>query len=129
MGSYKIIIKGLGCHHNKGNMADADKMAFQFAHDLKMAGHEISEAIFTYNYSEDNLLKIGGCVKSTDQELIGKGKSIALTMEQIASIENNDETFEKTGQSSWTNENFKKLIDTAKVLYAELGVLKNKMTK
>lgn len=125
MGFYKITIKGLGCHHNKDNKADADKLAFQFAHDLKRAGHEISEALFTYNYSEDDLLKIGGVLSSTNRELLGKGKPTALTLEQITSIEN-DESFEKTGCSSWTNENFRKLIDTAKVLHSELILLKNK---
>ena len=124
MGYYTITIKVLGCHHNKDNKADADKMAFKFTPNLKMAGHEISEALFTYNYSEDDLLKIGGAL-STDHELIGKGKPTALTLKEITSIEHN-KSFENKEGDSWTNGNFRKLIDTAKVLYAELEAFKSK---
>lgn len=125
MGYYTITIKGLGCHHNEDNKVDADKMTFQFAHDLKNAGHEISEALFTYNYSEDDLLKIGGVLNLRNHDLLGKGKPTALTLKEITSIEHN-KSFVNGEGDSWTNGNFKKLIDTAKVLHSELILLKNK---
>lgn len=117
MGHYKITIKGLGSHHNKDNKADADKMAFQFVHELKAAGHNLSEASFLFDYKEDDLLKIGGVI--SQHERLEGGEPTALTLKEVREIEA-DEAFEKTVQSSWTNGNFRKLIDTVKVLYAEI---------
>ncbi len=119
MGHFTITIKGLGAHHNKDNKADADKMAFTFVHNLKHAGHTLSEASFLSNYQEDNLLQIGGLLDyRNEQPIMSGGKPTALTLKQVREIES-DESFEKSGESSWTNENFRKLLDTVKVLYAE----------
>ncbi len=123
MGNYTITIKGLGAHHNKDNKADADKMAFQFIHELREAGHSLSEASFLYSYKEDNLLKIGGVFTVNDAPKHG-GTPIALTMEQIREIEQ-DKQFNDTGQSAWNNGNFRKLLETAKVLHSELEKAKS----
>lgn len=126
MGYYKITIKGLGSHHNKDNKADADKMAFTFVHDLKMAGHNISHATFQKisPMDEDDLLKIGGYIdRRNEMTMFDGGESTALTMEQVREIEQ-DKYFAKDHISTWNNTNFRKLLDTVKVLYAEIDKLK-----
>jgi len=126
MGHYKITIKGLGSHHNEKNKADADKMAFKFVHDLQHAGHNISEATFEKisPMDADNLLKIGGYIdRRNEMPLSDGGEPTALTMEQVREIEE-DKSFEKEGVSTWNNGNFRKLLDTVKVLYGEIDKLK-----
>lgn len=128
MGHYKITIKGLGSHHNKDNKADADKMAFKFVHELKFAGHNLSEATFEKisPIDSDNLLKIGGSLDYRNEvPMHSGGEPTALTLKQIREFEE-DKSFEADGVSAWNNENFRKLLGTVKVLYAELESLKNK---
>lgn len=126
MGHYKITIKGLGSHHNEGNKADADKMAFKFVHDLQHAGHNISEATFEKisPIDSDNLLKIGGSLDYRNEVPMNSGgEATALTMKDIRDIED-DKSFEKDHVSTWNNGNFRKLLDTVKVLYGEIDKLK-----
>jgi len=120
MGHYKITIKGLGSHHNEKNKADADKMAYKFVHDLKDAGHNISEATFEKisPMDADNLLKNGGYIDRRNEMPLSGGEPTALTMEQVREIEE-DKSFDKEGVSTWNNENFRKLLDTVKVLYGD----------
>lgn len=126
MGHYKITIKGLGSHHNKDNKADADKMAFKFVHDLQHAGHNISEATFEKisPIDSDNLLKIGGSLDYRNEiPMNSGGEAKALTMEQIREIEE-DKSFDEDGVSTWNNGNFRKLLNTVKVLHGEIAKLK-----
>ncbi len=53
MGDWNINIQGVGCHHNKDNPTDAEKMAQQFVEALKNAGHSVSHATFTYGAKQD----------------------------------------------------------------------------
>lgn len=46
MGNYKIIIEGVGSHHNSNDPADADVMAVDFVKALQGKGHSISKADF-----------------------------------------------------------------------------------
>lgn len=126
MGYYKITIKGLGAHHNKDteNKMDANKMAFEFVDRMKRAGHSISEATFekVSPMDTDNLLKIGGSLDyRNDPPVFHGGEPTALTMKQVREIENG--AFDK--DTTWTNGNFGKALDTVKVLYAEIARLKS----
>lgn len=53
MGNWHINIEGVGCHHNKGNPTDADKIATDFLNNLIKAGHSIKVATFTYGGMEE----------------------------------------------------------------------------
>lgn len=73
---------------------------------------------------EDDLLEIGGYIDRRHEDTIfSGGEPTALTMEQIREIEE-DKSFAKNQISTWSNENFRKLLDTVKVLYAEIDKLK-----
>lgn len=125
MGFYIITIKGSGAHHNDDLKADADKMAFKFLHDLQFAGHKITEASFISSYQESNLLKIGGYLDYRNETpMFGQGEPTALTLKEVREIEE-DKDFGKTHLSSWNNGNFRKLLDTVKVLYSEINKLKS----
>ena len=58
MGNWNISIQGTGCHHNKTNETDAQRMALKFVTELNAAGHSLCDARFTYG-STDDLLNIG----------------------------------------------------------------------
>ncbi len=53
MGNWHISIEGVGCHHNADYPQDANKMAEDFVKTLKVAGHNVQKATFTYGSSED----------------------------------------------------------------------------
>lgn len=53
MGMWTIVIHGTGCHHNKDNTGDANRMADEFVKQLTAAGHYISGAEFTFGSRED----------------------------------------------------------------------------
>lgn len=55
MGNWNINIQGIGCHHNKDNPTDANRMTEEFVHELLKAGHAIEWAAFTHG-SLDRLL-------------------------------------------------------------------------
>ncbi len=127
MGQYTITIKGLGAHHNKDNKGDAEKMAFQFVHDLKEAGHNISEATFvkTDPYF-DNLLTMGGSLTYNVKPKKG-GKITTLTLKQIREIELDKSYYgDKNYKAKWTIDNFVNLLETAKILHLKLAKLKRK---
>lgn len=58
MGNWHISIRGVGAHHN-GKDYDADAMAKVFAEALKIAGHNVLGAAFTYGAEQDLLEKTG----------------------------------------------------------------------
>lgn len=54
MGTWKIVIKGHGIHHNN-NPDDANEMAKELVSDMRAAGHHIEEAtiqLVDHNYDE-----------------------------------------------------------------------------
>ncbi len=53
MGNWHISIQGIGAHHNPNNPNDAEKMAAEFLHDLKEAGHLIGAATFTHGACDE----------------------------------------------------------------------------
>lgn len=53
MGNWNITIRGIGAHHNKDNPLDANVMAAAFADALRIAGHRVLGATFTYGGEED----------------------------------------------------------------------------
>ena len=46
MGTWRITIDGLGCHHNHARDIDADLAAKDFVSELQNQGHTISAARF-----------------------------------------------------------------------------------
>jgi len=54
MGNWNINIQGVGCHHNKDNPTDADRMTKEFVE--KLAKHHIIEhATFTHGGKENSM--------------------------------------------------------------------------
>lgn len=53
MGNWHISVRGVGMHHNNSPL-DANEMARVFTEALKVAGHQVLGAAFTYG-AEDNL--------------------------------------------------------------------------
>ncbi len=53
MGNWNITIRGIGSHHNRKHLEDANRMAAQFVADLKAAGHTVVAASFTYGGEDD----------------------------------------------------------------------------
>jgi hypothetical protein len=47
MGNWNITVQGTGCHHNRDNPSDADRLAAEFVERLKAAGHTLVSATFT----------------------------------------------------------------------------------
>jgi hypothetical protein len=52
MGNWNINIQGVGCHHNKANPSDADRMFDEFVAKLSLAGHTVQHATFTHGALE-----------------------------------------------------------------------------
>lgn len=52
MGDWHISIQGVGCHHNKDNPTDANRLAADFVAQLKRF-HHVTEATFTHGGKED----------------------------------------------------------------------------
>ncbi len=57
MGNWNITVRGIGAHHNKDNLRDANVMTADFVRALKAAGHSVVSASFTYG-GEDDLTKV-----------------------------------------------------------------------
>jgi hypothetical protein len=53
MGQWNISIHGTGAHHNQMNKADANRMAGDFARQLRAHGHTETKATITYGGEED----------------------------------------------------------------------------
>lgn len=58
MGNWNLTIQAIGCHHNKDNPGDADKLANKFMADLIASGHIIESANLTFG-GRENLLADG----------------------------------------------------------------------
>ena len=48
MGNWAITILGTGAHHNVENPQDANRLMENFVETLKMNGHTVEAATFTY---------------------------------------------------------------------------------
>jgi hypothetical protein len=46
MGSWRITVEGVGCHHNKDPKIDADLATKEFVAKLKVQGHSLKKASF-----------------------------------------------------------------------------------
>jgi hypothetical protein len=55
MGNWNINIQGVGCHHNNKPEIDAYLAMTQFVKNLKIQGHTIESASFTYGGKTDIL--------------------------------------------------------------------------
>ena len=58
MGNWNINIQGVGCHHNKDNPTDADRMAAEFVERLRQAGHTVEHASFTSGSKVDIAIRM-----------------------------------------------------------------------
>ncbi len=53
MGNWHISIQGVGCHHNNNAEYDVDRLVREFVQTLKIHGHIIERADFTFGARED----------------------------------------------------------------------------
>lgn len=54
MGSWRITVEGVGCHHNKNEKIDADLAAREFVAKLKAQGHSLAKAQFALTDYQGN---------------------------------------------------------------------------
>lgn len=57
MGNWHIAIQGVGCHHNKDNPTDADRLFKTFVQKLKDVGHVVESATLTYGGKVEGIEK------------------------------------------------------------------------
>jgi hypothetical protein len=56
MGSWRITVEGVGCHHNKDEKIDADLATREFVAKLKAQGHSLKKAQFALtNYTGEEI--------------------------------------------------------------------------
>lgn len=56
MGDWRLIIHGVGAHHNQQNPTDADLLARAYVDTLQQAGHMIRAARFEYSGGYEDLV-------------------------------------------------------------------------